>query len=51
MKFVFAQIMIPLGFFCAINIDKFLYNNNFQGKIIKDLPRYKDINDDLKNKR
>ena len=36
------------GLLCAINIDKFLYNNNFQGKIIKDLPRYKDINDDLK---
>ena len=37
------------GLLCAINIDKFLYNNKFKGKIIKDLPRYKDVNDDLKN--
>lgn len=37
------------GLLCAINIDKYLFDNNFNGTIIKDLPKYKDVNDDLKN--
>ena len=32
---------------CAINIDKYLYTNEYDGKITKEIPIGKDINEDL----
>lgn len=35
------------GLLCSVEIDKYLYNAGFEGKLVKDLPKNKDINEDL----
>lgn len=46
-KVIIATDNDTAGLLCAINIDKYLYTNEYDGKITKEIPIGKDINEDL----
>ena len=46
-KVIIATDNDTAGLLCAINIDKYLYTNEYDGNITKEIPIGKDINEDL----